>query len=487
MAAPIGFSPSVPMDFPAPAIGTQQINSLLNTSEVMYFTAKFGLDIDPELYGQINDNDLGINQLFKEIGGVRYVKSKEYKHFEQGRSRGILRVEAGYATGSTSTTFTVETSDPDLVFSYPTQTLYDANVTRYAIPVTVGDILEAAVGSTRYFMWVTAVSSETTSAATVTAVLYNTTATNAAATFAAGLAGVDIVMTGRMDNETDIPDSGTDIRLYTYTNTTQNMSHTYNFTNDAMYQMSGFGDAKPWFIKGLMIQRDVLDAKRQMQIMVGKDITNTASSLDRTASSEGAYDFALNYGVEASAPALVLQDFTDLALSLKQNFAPMNYVMPLSAQRRAEVESVVGQSTQMINGGVIYDRSGSSKREVSYTFKRFTKILDWNIKELAALDDTNGIGNESLPYYQYMIAIPNGMVSAFDEGGSPVKTAPMRVVYQGGQYTNMNAPADGIVETIYWGAGHANAVTKSRVNEYIFTCTQGFEGINPTVYGIITG
>ena len=176
---------------PSPAIANSTVE-YATSSFLIKAQALYKEDFKPELIGRFNDWDLGIKEILDEFGQTRAVKGNSYSHGEEDRNRYVVRVNAGYSTGAATTTFTISSS-PDYEFDYPTsgQSIFPSSTTKYGINVRKGDKLEALVGTTRYFMWVTAAPT-LQSGSTFPVELYDVTSTNAATTFAAGLDGVEI-------------------------------------------------------------------------------------------------------------------------------------------------------------------------------------------------------------------------------------------------------------------------------------------------------
>jgi len=464
----------------APSVEYSGVN-YLTSSQIIKGYALAQKEVDEELYGRYNDTDLGVMRLMEELGQKKATTSVDYEHYEEDFNREIIRVNAGYTVAAAVTTFTVSSSSPDFVFEYPPsgETFYPAAVTAYGTSVREGDVLEAKVGAARYFMRVGTV----TNASTTTFVAELFDVTGGAATFAAGLAGVEIFKTGRIGAETGNTPKGLETRLIKYQNNIQIIDEGYEFTSTSMAQESFFGGDKKFnYVRSILNTRKRFDATCDLNLLTGRKITSSSSAFNEMLSSEGLIPFLQNYSNEVTYTTLTLDKFNEMSLNLRKFSAPDKVMLLCSASFETDIEDLLRESGGLTAGGVIYDASKGGKHEVDFGFKRFTKgSIEYNVKSIKALTDPKSLGSADSPYANYGMVLPTGTVESFDYGKNPVTVPAIRLRYQDVPYHE-----EGYREWLTGGSGTPNPTDTSRTNKVNMVKHVGFEAFKPNTMGIFT-
>ncbi len=465
---------------PGPFIASSVID-YLSSSEPIYNRALYKTDVDGDLESRYTFEDLGVRFLLSQMGMEKGVDSSTLQHFEEDRMTATIHVQAGYATGSESTTLSITTSSPNDRFEYPGSgnSIYPVATAKYGIGVVKGQKLEARVGTTIYYMYVTAISLVSTP--TITVQLTDVTSTNAATTFAAGLADVAIFVTGSMLGETTSPEGTLEARLISYTNTMQTTMREYSFSTKQMGQATSLdGKNKYNYFRGIMNSRKKFNGDCDRDFLTSRTITSSAAVFDQTAAFEGLYPYLLNYANESTYSTWTLQNFGDMGVELMNNGAPDKMVGLMSPTVMNDVETAIGGYTQLVNGGIVYDVNHMKDNNVDFGFKNFSKAgITFNLKAFKALGDKECLGNMYSQYAEYLALLPSGNVDGYDIEKMPTNSHAFASVY-------LNVPQHnlGFREYPIWGSGGPNPVNKSPLNLAVMSQFQTFEAWLPNAFAI---
>ena len=441
----------------------------LSSSELLNIYENLAEDVDKTRYLRYGRNQLGIQELFSQLGMTRSAaKSSLYGHFEQDYRDEIIRVTSSYSSGGTTATFTVNSS---YNFSYPPsgQTIYTSSTTAYAATPRVGDVLE--LGSSGVQVRVTAVTEGSTSTFAVET-------RQSGDTIPAGLASEEIFTVGREEAEGGSTPENRETRDIKYENKLQIISEGYKATGTAMMNQAYVNstDGKPYYyVQGILDTRFRFEDTCDSVLFTGKKITSTSSTYSNINSTEGLIPFIRNYGNEETytVGSWSLQDLENMSLSIGTNLGSEENMLITSQSLQIEIDDILRTSEGLKAGGVSYDKMAD------FGFKAVTYGgVTYYFKTLRAFSNVKNFGSANSLYKSMGLVIPMTDVTAFDLGQERIKT-PACVI----KYGEVEGEMQGYKEWVTGGAGRANT---DRTDTMIVNMRKrvGFEAYAPNRFGI---
>lgn len=455
-------------------------NDYLSSTDIITQKVRYGYDIASEIGERFGDEDLGLNGMYEALGQSKVVKSQTMLHFEKDRLQGVIRVVAGYGTGTAQTTFTVSGSSPDYVFDWPPsgESPYPAATTYYGTTIRQGDKLEAHVGATAYYMLVGTVTNASTT--TFVATLYDVT--GGAATFAAGLADVELVKVGRMVAEEGTAPSGNEDRFYAFTNYIQITDGGKALTGSSMGQKA-IDNVNYTYIKGIMYERMRFNMTVDADMYASRAITSTNAAFTGTLSLMGLRQQVEEYGIGVSytAGSLALDQLQDVSLATKKYGGPDKYIAATSAYVQNQIDNLMRTSTGLAAGGVIY-HEGQSVKTIDFGFKNtIIGSTLMNFKTVSGFSNPTSLGNDDLPYQNDLVFLPTGTVQAFDEGKNPVTDYTFCRRYQ-----DIPEHVNGYREWMYGGGATPNPTDGTRTTRVAWELYHGLQMFKLNTYALLT-
>lgn len=446
-----------------PQLGANYLTSenLIN----MYENAKE--DVDPMKYKRYGRNNLGIQELLKQLGQTREVKGNVYSHFEEDWRDEIIRVTASYTDGNATSTLTVNS---DYNFSYPTAgSIYTSSTTAYAATPRVGDILEAA----EIPMRVTAVTEGSTSTFAVVC-------TQAGDTVPAGLASVEIFKIGRAEAEGGSTPENVETRDLKYENKVHTISEGYKSTGTVMLQESvvNASNGMPYYYEdGIINTRFRFEDTVDSVLFAGKKITSTNAAFSNINATEGLIPFIRNYGNEETytVNSFSLDDFKNMSLTLGKYQGAEDNMMITSQSLQIEIDNLLRTSTGLTAGGVSYDKLAD------FGFKAITYGgINYNFKTLRAFSNIKNFGSADSIYKSMGLVIPMGNTTAFDLGKERMSVPSLELCYAS---VGDGGESNGYKEWVTGGAGQASTddTDTKKIN---MRKRVGFQAYCPNRYGI---
>lgn len=415
----------------------------LTSGQVITNYAQAKIDINPEVFKRYGTQDLGIQSIMAELGQTKGVDSVKFGHFEEDWLRDVIKVKAGYTSGSATATFTVNDSY-DVSIPNGSQSFWPvAGSASVTTNIRQYDIIEA--GGVE--MWVTSV---TYGANTTFAV----ECTQTGATVPAGLEDEEIIITGNMWAEgTDQPD-GRETSLVEYKNFIQIIKDSYKVTGSALGQKSWVSmDGRDyWFMTGIFNTRKNFQDMGDMQLLGGSKITSTSSTFAKSGKAEGLIQSIVNGGIDNSytAGAVTLTNFKDLSGALAQYRGAKENMIFSGIDFKTTLSDLLRGETGLKDGGVMY-AGISEQRAVNLGFESLTYAgYTYHTKTIQAFNDIKGYGNPYSRYLNYAVGIPVGTATAFDYGKEMIDAPALSLIYQ-----NVEGEDMGYYEWLTGGAGGA--------------------------------
>tara|TARA_R110000822_G_scaffold78394_3_gene187798 strand:+ start:9579 stop:10970 length:1392 start_codon:yes stop_codon:yes gene_type:complete len=450
------------------SVSLPQLDANYLTSENlinMYENAKE--DVDSTRYLRYGRNNLGIQELLRQLGQTKEVKGNVYSHFEQDWRDEIIRVTASYTAAGATATFTVDSS---YNFSYPTAgSIYTSSTTSYAVTPRVGDVLEMSEVPVR----VTAVTVGATSTFAVVC-------TQTGDTIPSGLASVEIFKIGRMEAEGGSTPENTETRDLKYENKIGIIAEGYKSTGTSMIQegVVNATNGKPYYFEqGIIDTRFKFEDTCDSVLFTGKKITSTNAAFSNINATEGLIPFIRNYGNEEtySVGAFSLTDIENMSLTLGKYQGAEDNMLITSQALQIEIDNLLRTSPGLLAGGVTYDKLAD------FGFKAMTYGgVTYNFKTLRAFSNIKNFGSADSVYKSMGLVIPMGNTTAFDLGKERINVPSLELCYAS---TGDGGESMGYKEWVTGGAGLANTddTDTKKIN---MRKRVGFQAYGPNRYGI---
>src|SRR6056297_1231179 len=335
----------------SPSISQNEAN-YLTSSELLNIYENYKEDIDTTRYLRYGRNQLGIQQLFSELGMTRSAsKAATYGHFEQDWRDEIVKVDSGYSTGGATTTFTVASA---YNYSYPpaTQTIYNTSSTSYGITPREGDVME--LGSSGIQVKVTSVTDGATSTFAVECM-------QTGETIPSGLNTEELFILGRAEEEGGSTPENRETRDIKYENKMHFISEGYKVTGTTMMSQSYVNatNGRPYyFVQGILDTRFRFEDACDSILFAGKKLTSTSATFNSTITTEGLIPFIRNYGNEEgyTTGSWSLQDLENMSLNIGENLGAEENMLVTSRPLQTEIDNILRTSEGLKGGGVSYDK-----------------------------------------------------------------------------------------------------------------------------------
>lgn len=445
--------------------------NFLTSSELLAIYENAAEDVDTTLYRPYGRNQLGIQELFSALGMTKKVATGNvYSHFEEDYRDEIIRVTASYTPGSTTATFTVNSS---YNYSFPPagQTIYTSSTTSYAATPRIGDTLE--LGSSGIHVRVTAVTEGATSTFAVETM-------QTGDVVPAGLVSEEIFNVGRAEAEGGTTPENREVRDIKYENKIHTIAEGYKSTGTVMLQdgLIETNGSPKYYERGILNTRFRFEDACDEVLFTGKKITSTSSTYSLINTTEGLIPFIRNYGNEEgyTATSFSLQDVENMSLAIGTNLGSAENMLITSQPLQIEIDNILRTSEGLKAGGVSYDKMANFGFD-AVTYGGVT----YYFKTLRAFSNKKNFGSANSQYKNMGLVIPMTNVTAFDLGGEKINT-PACVL----RYGNVDGEQMGYKEWVTGGAGTAST---DRTDTRVINMRKriGFEAFAPNRFGIFVG
>jgi hypothetical protein len=420
----------------------------LTSSDVETIHAKAEKQIDSKLFGRYGKEKLGIMPFIEENAQYEAATAQEFIHYEQDRTRSIVRVTDSYTSGGSGATFTVASTTPDYVEGFPTaanQTWYNNYTTGYSQTVREGDTIMADGIELQVF--------SASYGASATTQTFTVECTQSGETVPSGLENVELYISGRARSERSSGPDGRETRLIKYKNFIQTFDEAYEVSGAAMGTKSlvrGFANSDKWYMEGILNTRTNFDAMVEMALLTGKKVSSTNAAFNNMFKTEGIVPFVRNYGTEVAynTNAFTLSDVDDMIDELIKYYGPNEYMLLQSQKFSRAWDDAFRTLNSSLNGGITYDQN---MLNLGFRGIDRTNVAIYK-KTLQGFSDDASLGSADSEYLNFGLMIPKGTTTSFDyNGGQAVEKATMVM-----RYLDVAGEDRGYKEMVTGGAGAAN-------------------------------
>lgn len=423
--------------------------------------------------------------LIEMMGGVNYVASPIYRHFEEDRIHQIV-VATGTGTGVVGATITYTEDATNYIANFPTSAVepYVATGTQVNLmAVRVTDILIFPNGAQGV---VTAVN--------VGAHTFDVTSTNGIA-LPTTTSTSEIINIGPTVGEGKDQPVSVNFREFVYSNTTETVNDSHSATGRSMgertwvnYDYKGQSKAS-WYFKGQSATFKRFRNHREMKMLAGNKVVGGTginaydATLIRT---EGLIPFCTSYNAQTTfsiISGLTLDDWQGIYTdTIDKNAGASEYSVLTAIQNRRAIESFIRD--EMKNGGVQYNAfTGGEKQAVNFGFTSFQTLgYTSHLKTYQPFNDPTMLGANGHQYRNLTLFIPMSKdMFAIGEEKRRVEVPSIRINYLSNEGYNR--------EWEEWLTGGANGTYTNTVDtlQINFRSEFGFEGFGANRFTALKG